>query len=70
MAFNLAPGSPKIPQGWQNVATRLQPVVHGDGQFKPRGNGIETFRIADEGVPDKPWIGECYYRQECRYKTD
>jgi hypothetical protein len=24
-------------QGWQNVATRLQPVVDGDGRITPRG---------------------------------
>jgi hypothetical protein len=29
-------------QGWQNVATRLQPVGDGDGQITSRGNIYRT----------------------------
>ncbi len=34
----LLQAQPKSRQGWQNVATRPQPVDDGDDRIKPRGN--------------------------------
>ena len=56
---------PKSRQGWQVVATRLQPVVDGEDRIKPRGNIYGTILSDAEGVPNRTRKGNRSTRRVC-----